>query len=110
MHYSLRKAAGLLGLGRKTILRTVAVDHRGCASVTDCRRVLRECAENGDTVTTLVGVAGTTDYGSIDPLDQLADLAAEFDVPFHVDAAWVARSCSRQSSAGGLPESSGPTR
>lgn len=36
----------------------------------------------------LLGTAGTTDFGSIDPLDTLADRAAEHDLWFHVDAAY----------------------
>jgi glutamate decarboxylase len=35
-----------------------------------------------------VGVAGGTETGSIDDLAAIADLAQEFGVHFHVDAAW----------------------
>ena len=109
MHYSLRKAAGLLGLGENN-LRTVAVDHRGCADVTDSRRVLRECAENGDTVTTssasleLRTTAASIRWTSW-PIWPPSSMCRSMLMP-----RGVARSCSRQSSAGGLPESSGPTR
>src|SRR6185295_19149115 len=36
----------------------------------------------------IVGVAGTTETGNVDPLEALADVAAENGVHFHVDAAW----------------------
>ena len=36
----------------------------------------------------IVGTAGTTAGGLIDPLDSIADLAAERRVWFHADAAW----------------------
>ncbi|TKL84565.1 aminotransferase class V-fold PLP-dependent enzyme, partial [Enterococcus faecium] len=39
-------------------------------------------------VMAIVGVAGTTETGNVDPLDELADLAAELNCHFHVDAAW----------------------
>ncbi|MFT5023620.1 MAG: putative pyridoxal-dependent aspartate 1-decarboxylase, partial [Colwellia sp.] len=39
-------------------------------------------------VLSIVGVAGTTETGNIDPLDKMADIAEEFQTHFHVDAAW----------------------
>jgi glutamate decarboxylase len=36
----------------------------------------------------LVGIAGTTETGNIDPLEEMADLAQEIGCHFHVDAAW----------------------
>ncbi len=39
-------------------------------------------------VLALVGIAGTTETGHIDPLEDLADFAAEIGCHFHVDAAW----------------------
>ena len=38
----------------------------------------------------LVGVAGSTDFGSVDPLPELAAIARREQIHFHVDAAWVA--------------------
>jgi putative pyridoxal-dependent aspartate 1-decarboxylase len=87
MHYSFRKAAGLLGIGEHN-LRLVPADPSGRVRTQHCRRVIQQCVDSGLTVVALVGVAGTTDCGSIDPLDELADLAEEFRVHYHVDAAW----------------------
>jgi glutamate decarboxylase len=39
-------------------------------------------------VLAFVGIAGATETGSVDPLDELADIAAEHGAHFHVDAAW----------------------
>jgi glutamate decarboxylase len=36
----------------------------------------------------LIGLAGTTETGNIDPLEEMADLASELVCHFHVDAAW----------------------
>lgn len=87
MHYSLDKAADLLGIGTSGLCR-VEVDARGRVRVDRLRRALEEHRARGDLVLAVVGVAGATDTGSIDPLDELAALSAEEGVHFHVDAAW----------------------
>ena len=48
----------------------------------------RKLAERKIRPLALVGIAGTTETGHIDPLEGLADLAAELGCHFHVDAAW----------------------
>src|SRR5262249_37385293 len=39
-------------------------------------------------VIAVVGVAGSTDAGAIDPLNEIADVAEEANAHFHADAAW----------------------
>ena len=77
VHFSFRKAAELLGVELRTAPTT---DHR--ADLT----AMRELA-NEDTVG-VVGVGGSTEYGTVDPIPEIADLADEFDALCHVDAAW----------------------
>ncbi|WP_119394379.1 pyridoxal-dependent aspartate 1-decarboxylase PanP [Salinibius halmophilus] len=86
-HYSLSKTADLLGIGRKNIV-PVATDSRDKVDVNAMREKAQALAEQGIKVMAIVGVAGATETGSVDPLDKLAELAAELQCHFHVDAAW----------------------
>jgi glutamate decarboxylase len=86
-HYSIEKGLGLLGLGKKNLL-SVPVDKEQKIDLIKLRETLVDCAEKRIHVSAIVGVAGTTECGSFDPLSEMADLAEEFGVYFHVDAAW----------------------
>ena len=41
-----------------------------------------------DNTVAIVGIAGTTELGMIDPIDELSDIALENDIHLHVDAAF----------------------
>jgi glutamate decarboxylase len=86
-HYSVVKAAELLGLGARQVAR-LPVDGCGRMRTDALRRAFRACRRRRDRVVAVVGTAGTTDCGSIDPLDEIADVAAAEGSHFHVDAAW----------------------
>jgi glutamate/tyrosine decarboxylase-like PLP-dependent enzyme len=49
---------------------------------------LKDAKDQGLTPFALVGTSGTTNFGIIDQLSELADLAAENDLWFHVDGAY----------------------
>lgn len=86
-HYSLGKAVDVLGIGRDNL---VAVDTDGNNRI-DMKCLRQHCARlraEGIRPLSLVGVAGTTETGNIDPLEELADLAGELGCHYHVDAAW----------------------
>ena len=86
-HYSLAKAADVLGLGRNSIVQ-IDTDAANRIDVTQAREVATRLQKDGVKLLALVGIAGTTETGSVDPLPELAAIADEFDVHFHVDAAW----------------------
>lgn len=88
-HSSVQKAVELLGLGADA-LRLVAVDEALRMDVDELRRMIGRDRENGRFPMCVVGVAGTTNTGATDPLDDLADLCAEEDLWFHVDGAYGA--------------------
>lgn len=86
-HYSLGKAADILGIGREFLV-PVKTDANNKVQIEEMRRVSRELNDKNIKVMAIVGVAGTTETGNVDPLNDLADLAAELGCHFHVDAAW----------------------
>jgi putative pyridoxal-dependent aspartate 1-decarboxylase len=87
MHYSFEKGMGLLGLGTDHLFR-VSTDAAGSVDLRAMREAVERCRERKLLVLALVGVAGSTDSGSVDDLEGVADVAAEAGAHFHVDAAW----------------------
>ncbi|WIO74893.1 putative pyridoxal-dependent aspartate 1-decarboxylase [Porticoccaceae bacterium LTM1] len=86
-HYSLGKAADLLGIGREQLI-SIDTDDQNRIDLDKLRQRCENLQSNGVKVMAIVGVAGTTETGSIDPLDQMADIAEQYQCHFHVDAAW----------------------
>ena len=86
-HYSLGKAADLLSIGRDNIV-SIPTDENNKVDVNAMRTAALALQQQNIKVMAIVGVAGTTETGSVDPLNELAILAAELDCHFHVDAAW----------------------
>jgi tyrosine decarboxylase/aspartate 1-decarboxylase len=77
-HFSFEKACNILGLE----MRTVPPDE-------DQRMPPDAAAEKIDKNTVcIVGVAGTTEYGMVDPIADLAKIAEQHDVFLHIDAAF----------------------
>ena len=86
-HYSLGKAADVLGIGRDNLV-AVDTDERNRIDMASLREQCARLRGEGIRPLALIGVAGTTETGNIDPLDALAALAQELGCHFHVDAAW----------------------
>jgi glutamate decarboxylase len=86
-HYSLGKAADLLGLGNRHLIG-IPVTARHTIDTGALRREIAALQARRIGVLGIVGIAGATETGSVDPLDELADIAEEHGAHFHVDAAW----------------------
>ena len=87
-HYSIRKSAGVLGLGYDAIT-PIPVDSENRMDLKVLERTLKAHQRDPETsVMAVVGIAGTTETGAVDPLPTIARLCREFGVHFHVDAAW----------------------
>ncbi len=85
-HFSVRRAAGVLGIGARAVL-PVAVDANDAMDPAALADALHGLASRGEQAIAIVATAGTTDAGAIDPLDAIADLAAQHGAWLHVDAA-----------------------
>ena len=86
-HHSFNKIAHMTGLGRRA-LRTVATDCDLKLDLGDLERHVTEDRKNGFAPFMVVGAAGTTAAGVIDPLPELGRFCREAGLWFHVDAAW----------------------
>src|ERR1044071_886457 len=86
-HYSIDKSADLLGLGREG-LRKIPTDDRFHIIPEALRKAIAKDREAGRVPCCIVGVAGTTSTGVIDPLEELAEIARENRCWYHVDAAY----------------------
>jgi glutamate decarboxylase len=86
-HYSLGKAIDLLGLGRDNLV-LVDTDAHNRVDMSCLRAECQRLQQEGIRPLAMVGIAGTTETGNVDPLAQMAELAAEVGCHFHVDAAW----------------------
>jgi aromatic-L-amino-acid decarboxylase len=86
-HYSIDKSADILGLGRNGV-RKIPTDDRFHLIPEALREAIAKDREAGNIPCCIVGVAGTTSTGVIDPLEELAEIARENRCWYHVDAAY----------------------
>jgi putative pyridoxal-dependent aspartate 1-decarboxylase len=88
-HYSLSKACGLLGIGNQNLI-PVDVDSKNKINIKQLRETIRQLEKEKcrAKIIAIVGIAGTTETGNIDPLKELAEICEEKKIHYHVDAAW----------------------
>ncbi|MFB6812748.1 pyridoxal phosphate-dependent decarboxylase family protein [Streptomyces sp. NPDC056387] len=86
-HFSVQKSAAMLGLGYEAVI-AVPVDRNRRMDTSVLALELESCIREGLFPMAVVATAGTTDFGSIDPLPEISRLAAEHRAWMHVDAAY----------------------
>ncbi|NNN65490.1 pyridoxal-dependent aspartate 1-decarboxylase PanP [Vibrio sp. 2-1(7)] len=86
-HYSLKKAADVLGLGQEGLV-AVKTDANNRIIVNDLKAKIVELEKQNIKPIAVIGVAGTTETGNVDPLPEIAEVCQAHSCHFHVDAAW----------------------
>ena len=87
-HFSLRKAGGVLGIGNKNII-PIDMDSSHRIDLIKLKNTIKELSNDKRTkIAAVVGIAGATETGLIDPLCEMAEICKENSLFFHVDAAW----------------------
>lgn len=86
-HHSFVKIARMTGLGTSAI-REVPVTGRLVMDTDALERMMVADRAAGCLPMMVVGTAGTTSAGMVDPLPAIADVAARHGAWFHADAAW----------------------
>jgi glutamate/tyrosine decarboxylase-like PLP-dependent enzyme len=86
---SIPKAADTLGFGRDHV-RMVACDDRARMNVSSLRQRIESDLDSGFRPFCVVASAGTVNTGAVDSFDDIAAVAREFDLWFHIDGAYGA--------------------
>ncbi|MFJ1746140.1 pyridoxal phosphate-dependent decarboxylase family protein [Streptomyces sp. NPDC088116] len=86
-HFSVQKSATLLGLGPDAVV-SIPCDRDKRMQTVALAAELQRCLDEGLTPMAVVATAGTTDFGSIDPLPEIGALCAQYGTWLHVDAAY----------------------
>lgn len=86
-HFSVAKAASLLGLDEDAVIR-VPCDRQRRMRPAALAEALDGCHRDGLVPMAVVATAGTTDFGSIDPLPEIAEICQRSGSWLHVDAAY----------------------
>lgn len=86
-HFSMEKSAHILGLGYKAVVK-VPVDSQKKMDVNALHSLIEQDKKNGNIPFLIVGTVGTTDFGSIDNLEELGKIARKNNMWLHADAAY----------------------
>lgn len=86
-HFSIQKSASMLGMGFDAAISVpCAADHKMDPAA--LAEAMAETHDAGLVPMAVVATAGTTDFGAVDPLADLAALARAYGAWFHIDAAY----------------------
>ena len=88
-HYSVMKAASILGIGRENVHR-IAVDEHGRMRPRELERQIEADLRASSTPFLVHATAGTTVRGAFDPLHEIAEIAGPRGLWLHVDGAFGA--------------------
>ncbi len=86
-HFSVEKSTHLLGLGYNAVVK-VPVDKTQKMDHLKLRELIEKDLKEGNIPVAVVATIGTTDYGSIDPLEDISDVCKDFGLWLHGDAAY----------------------
>jgi L-2,4-diaminobutyrate decarboxylase len=86
-HFSLQNTVSLMGLGEQALVK-VKTDAAFRMDAELLEKAIQQEIAHGNIPIAVVATAGTTDFGSIDPLTAIGHLAARYNLWFHIDAAY----------------------
>jgi len=88
-HYCVKKAGGLLGIGNQNIM-IIDVDADNRMDMDSLKKAIKDIKSSSinTKIIAIVGIAGTTETGTVDPLPEIGEICSENRIHFHVDAAW----------------------
>ena len=87
VHHSTQKALRIIGL-EDIVIRYISLDADHKIKTDSLEELIQKDIAAGLQPFMVVATAGTTDTGAVDPLDEIADIARNYKMWFHVDAAY----------------------
>jgi putative pyridoxal-dependent aspartate 1-decarboxylase len=87
LHYSFEKAASLLGVGKKSI-HYLPITQSGVVDILALEKCINSYRAQRKHILAIIGIAGATETGFIDPLLEIGEIAKSFMIHYHVDAAF----------------------
>lgn len=88
-HSSVPKGFHIMGIQRKNI-RKISTDDNFKMNIDELKNTIKKDIEKGYKPFLVVGTCGTTNTGSIDPLNEIADICKKYNMWFHVDGSYGA--------------------
>jgi L-2,4-diaminobutyrate decarboxylase len=85
-HYSVSRAAGIMGLGTEAVIR-IRTDNAGRMLMSEIISAHQHCLDNQAVVMAVVANAACTPTGSVDPLQAIGEYCRQHNLWFHVDGA-----------------------
>ena len=86
-HSSVAKGLRVIGISNKRI-RKIPTDSNFRMKIDELNKAVEQDIADGFIPFVIVGTAGTTNTGSIDPLNEIADICQKHEIWFHVDGAY----------------------
>ena len=86
-HRTIHRSAAVLGLGRRSVA-PIPVDRDGRIRLDELEAAMAADARDGVIPIATVAIAGTTDTGSVDRIDEVIAIARRFGSWVHVDGAY----------------------
>jgi aromatic-L-amino-acid decarboxylase len=87
-HSSIDKAVRIAGIGSNNLIK-IPVNKNLELISSDLREAIDSDIKKGFTPLCVVGALGTTGTCAIDPLNEIADITKEYDLWYHIDAAYA---------------------
>ena len=85
-HSSVAKGLRVIGITSSRI-RTIPTDENFRIKISELEAAIKKDLEAGYIPFAVIGTAGTTNTGAIDPLNDIADICDKYGIWFHVDGA-----------------------
>jgi len=85
-HYSIKRAAGILGLGEDAVL-ALPLDEKRRVDIQKSKAVMSDAKAKGRDIFCVIASSGSTPFGAFDSVGEMAELARSFKAWLHVDGA-----------------------